>query len=288
MFLNNAINQGILYPIGVEQAKEVGKSILFLLESNPYPGFGVLLAYCIFGRGTSRQTAPGAAIIHFLGGIHEIYFPYILMKPVMLLAVIAGGMGGVFTFTLFDAGLVATPSPGSIIALMMMAPKGQHLGVIAGVVVATIISFVIAAIILKTSKDKEEDINAATEKMEALKGKKSSVASAITETTATPDAAETSEFDYKSVKKVIFACDAGMGSSAMGASIMRNKVKKAGIEGVDVTNTSIANLPSDADLVITHKDLTDRAVEKLPTAHHVSVENFMNSPKYDEIIEKLK
>ncbi|MFP3719100.1 PTS mannitol transporter subunit IICB [Niallia circulans] len=288
LFLNNAINQGILGPIGVEQAKEVGKSILFLLEANPGPGFGVLLAYCIFGRGTSRQTAPGAAIIHFLGGIHEIYFPYILMKPMMLLAVIAGGMGGVFTFTLFDAGLVATPSPGSIIALMAMAPKGQHLGVIAGVVVATIISFVIAAIILKTSKDKDEDINAATEKMEALKGKKSSVASAITETAATPDAAETSEFDYKSVKKVIFACDAGMGSSAMGASIMRNKVKKAGIEGVDVTNTSIANLPSDADLVITHKDLTDRAVEKLPTAHHVSVENFMNSPKYDEIIEKLK
>lgn len=288
LFLNNAINQGILGPIGVEQAKEVGKSILFLLESNPGPGFGVLLAYCIFGRGTSRQTAPGAAIIHFLGGIHEIYFPYILMKPAMLLAVIAGGMGGVFTFTLFDAGLVATPSPGSIIALMMMAPKGQHLGVIAGVVVATIISFVIAAIILKTSKDKEEDINAATEKMEALKGKKSSVASAITEAAATPVATEATEFDYKSVKKVIFACDAGMGSSAMGASIMRNKVKKAGIEGVDVTNTSIANLPNDADLVITHKDLTDRAVEKLPNAHHVSVENFMNSPKYDEIIEKLK
>ncbi|MEK4750284.1 PTS mannitol transporter subunit IIBC [Niallia circulans] len=288
LFLNNAINQGILGPIGVEQAKEVGKSILFLLESNPGPGFGVLLAYCIFGRGTSRQTAPGAAIIHFLGGIHEIYFPYILMKPMMLLAVIAGGMGGVFTFTLFDAGLVATPSPGSIIALMAMAPKGQHLGVIAGVVVATIISFVIAAIILKTSKDKEEDINAATEKMEALKGKKSSVASAITETAETPDETSATEFDYKSVKKVIFACDAGMGSSAMGASIMRNKVKKAGIEGVDVTNTSIANLPSDADLVITHKDLTDRAVEKLPNAHHVSVENFMNSPKYDEIIEKLK
>lgn len=288
LFLNNAINQGILGPIGVEQAKEVGKSILFLLEANPGPGFGVLLAYCLFGRGTSKQTAPGAAIIHFLGGIHEIYFPYILMKPMMLLAVIAGGMGGVFTFTLFDAGLVATPSPGSIIALMAMAPKGQHLGVIAGVVVATVISFVIAAIILRTSKEKEEDINAATEKMEALKGKKSSVASAITETAATPNTAEATEFDYKSVKKVIFACDAGMGSSAMGASIMRNKVKKAGIEGVDVTNTSIANLPNDADLVITHKDLTDRAVAKLPNAHHVSVENFMNSPKYDEIIEKLK
>ena len=285
LFLNNAINQGVLGPIGVEQAKEVGKSILFLLETNPGPGLGVLLAYCLFGKGTSKQTAPGAVIIHFLGGIHEIYFPYILMKPMLLLAVIGGGMGGVFTFTLFNSGLVATPSPGSIIALMAMAPKGQHLGVIAGVIVATIISFVIAAIILKTSKEKEEDINAATEKMEALKGKKSSVASAITATTATSEA---TEFDYKNVKKIIFACDAGMGSSAMGASIMRNKVKKAGIEGVDVTNTSIANLPSDADLVITHKDLTARAVEKLPAAQHVSVENFMNSPKYDEIVEKLK
>ena len=287
LFLNNAINQGILGPIGVEQAKEVGKSILFLLEANPGPGLGILLAYCLFGKGTSKQTAPGAVIIQFLGGIHEIYFPYILMKPMMLLAVIAGGMGGVFTFTLFDAGLVATPSPGSIFALMAMAPKGEHLGVLAGVLVAAIISFVIGAIILKTSKD-EADIDSATEKMEALKGKKSSVASAITETTETKAAKEATEFDYNNVKKIIFACDAGMGSSAMGASIMRNKVKKAGIEEVDVTNTSIANLPSDADLVITHKDLTNRAVEKLPGAHHVSVENFLNSPRYDEIIDQLK
>lgn len=292
LFLNNAINQGILGPIGVEQAKEVGKSILFLLEANPGPGLGVLLAYSIFGKGTSKQTAPGAAIIHFLGGIHEIYFPYILMKPAMLLAVIGGGMSGVFTFTVFNTGLVATPSPGSIIALMAMSPKGEHLGVLAGVIVAAVVSFVIGAIVLKTSKGEAEDINAAAEKMQELKGKKSSVAGAVTGADASVEAAEATneaaEFDYSTVKKIIFACDAGMGSSAMGASIMRNKVKKAGIEGVDVTNTSIANLPNDADLVITHKDLTDRAVAKLPNAQHVSVENFMNSPKYDEIINNLK
>lgn len=296
LFLNNAINQGILGPIGVDQAKEVGKSILFLLEANPGPGLGVLLAYSIFGKGTSRQTAPGAAIIHFLGGIHEIYFPYILMKPAMLLAVIGGGMSGVFTFTLFNAGLVATPSPGSIIAIMALSPKGEHLGVLAGVIVAAVVSFVIGAIVLKTSKGEAEDINAATDKMQELKGKKSTVAGAVTGAATGADASveaaeatnKAADFDYHSVKKIIFACDAGMGSSAMGASIMRNKVKKAGIEGVDVTNTSIANLPSDADLVITHKDLTDRAVAKLPDAHHVSVENFMNSPKYDEIINNLK
>ncbi|PKG21498.1 PTS mannitol transporter subunit IIBC, partial [Niallia nealsonii] len=168
--------------------------------------------------------------------------------------------------------------------LMAMAPKGEHLGVLAGVFVATIVSFLIAAFILKTSKGEEEDITAATEKMEALKGKKSSVAGSLTEKAVENN----EEFDYKKVKKIIFACDAGMGSSAMGASIMRNKVKKAEVEGIDVTNTSIANLPNDADLVITHKDLTDRAIEKLPNAQHISVENFLNSPKYDEIINKLK
>lgn len=201
-------------------------------------------------------------------------------------------MSGVFTFTVFNAGLVATPSPGSIIAIMALSPKGEHLGVLAGVIVAAVVSFVIGAIVLKTSKGEAEDINAAAEKMQELKGKKSSVAGAVTGADASVEAAEATneaaEFDYSTVKKIIFACDAGMGSSAMGASIMRNKVKKAGVEGVDVTNTSIANLPNDADLVITHKDLTDRAVAKLPNAQHVSVENFMNSPKYDEIINNLK
>ncbi|WP_299093648.1 PTS mannitol transporter subunit IICB [uncultured Metabacillus sp.] len=291
LFLNNAINHGILSPIGIEQASNAGKSVLFLLESNPGPGLGILLAYMFFGRGTAKQTAPGAVIIHFLGGIHEIYFPYILMKPMLILAAIAGGISGVFTFTVFNAGLVASPSPGSIIALLAMTPKGNYTGVILGVLVAAAVSFAVASLILKTSKQKEEDITAATEKMESLKGKKSAVSSTLTaqpatETVETTTAAE--EFDFKNVKKVIFSCDAGMGSSAMGASILRNKVQKADIKDVEVTNTSINNIPNDADIVITHKDLTDRAKAKLPNAHHVSVDNFLNSPKYDEIVNKLK
>lgn len=124
LFLNNAINHGVLSPVGIEQAADAGKSILFLLESNPGPGLGILLAFTIFGQGSAKQSAPGAAIIQFLGGIHEIYFPYILMKPVLFLAAIGGGMAGVFTFTLFDAGLVAVPSPGSIVALLIMTPRG--------------------------------------------------------------------------------------------------------------------------------------------------------------------
>lgn len=288
LFLNNAINHGILSPIGIEQAASAGKSVLFLLESNPGPGLGILLAYMFFGKGSAKQTAPGAVVIHFLGGIHEIYFPYILMKPMLLLAAIAGGISGVFTFTVFNAGLVASPSPGSIIALLAMTPKGNYVGVLLGVIIAAAVSFAVASLILKTSKQSEEDLTAATAKMEAMKGKKSSVSGNLTAAEKTVEATITEVFDFGNVKKVIFACDAGMGSSAMGASILKNKVKKADIEGIDVTNTSINNIPADADIVISHKDLTDRAQAKLPTAYHVSVDNFLNSPKYDEIVNKLK
>ncbi|WP_077616864.1 PTS mannitol transporter subunit IICB [Caenibacillus caldisaponilyticus] len=278
LFLNNAINHGVLSPLGVQQASEHSKSILFLLEPNPGPGLGVLLAYCIFGKGTSKQTAPGAAVIHFLGGIHEIYFPYILMKPQLILAAIAGGVSGVFTFQLFNVGLVAVPSPGSIFAILAMTPKGNYIGVILGVIVAAAVSFLIASFILKVSRSNaEEDLKSATEKMQEMKGKTSSVAEALV----------SEELKNKEVKKIVFACDAGMGSSAMGASILRNKFKEAGID-VEVTNTAINNLPDDADIVVTHKDLTDRAKAKLPGAQHISVDNFLNSPRYDELVEQLK
>ncbi|KAB2333000.1 PTS mannitol transporter subunit IICB [Bacillus mesophilum] len=284
LFLNNAINHGILSPLGAEQAAEAGKSILFLIETNPGPGLGILLAFMFFGKGSAKQTSPGAAIIHFFGGIHEIYFPYILMKPTLILAAIAGGVSGMFTFSLLNVGLVAPPSPGSIFALIAMTPKGgNHLGVILGVLVATAVSFAIASLILKTSKkNEEEDISEAAAKMQEMKGKKSSVAGNFESKAPVAEG-----FNPENVNKIIFACDAGMGSSAMGASILKNKAKKAGLD-IDITNTAINNLPADADVVITHKDLTPRAKDKLPTAHHISVENFLNSPKYDELIEKLK
>lgn len=309
LFLNNAINHGVLNPLGVNQATEAGKSILFTLESNPGPGFGILLAYMFFGKGTARATAPGAAIIHFLGGIHEIYFPYVLMKPVLLLATIAGGMTGVAYFSAVDFGLKAAPAPGSIFAYIAMTPKGEFIHMFIGILLSTVVTFVVASIILRFSKDKEgaDDLAAATAKMEETKGKKSSVAGALvkedtsdrvnvveTDATDSEDALldkyateDVNAHDYSNVKKVIFACDAGMGSSAMGAGMMRNKFKKAGID-LDVTNTAINQLPSDVDLVITQKVLTDRAIKKVPNAIHISVDNFLNSPRYEELIENLK
>src|SRR5699024_976836 len=294
LFLNNAINHGIVRPIGLGQGTEAGKSILLLLETNPGPGLGLLLAFAIFGKGTSKSSAPGAAIIQFLGGIHEIYFPYVLMKPALLLAVIGGGISGVFTFSIFNAGVVATVSPGSIFAVLAMTPQGNYLGVLAGVIIAAVVSFLIAAFILKTSKSDDEDLTGATGKMEEMKGKESSVAGALKqdEEEAPVENDQTAEAsDVKSagdVDKIIFACDAGMGSSAMGASLLKNKFKKAEVENIDVSNTAIKAIPDDADIVITHKDLTDQAKEKLPSAEHISVENFLNSPKYDELTERLK
>jgi mannitol PTS system EIICBA or EIICB component len=295
LFLNNAINHGVLTPLGVQQAAEDGQSILFLLEANPGPGLGVLLAYMVFGTGMARSTAPAAAIIHFFGGIHEIYFPYVLMKPILLLGAIAGGMVGIGTLTVFDAGLRAPAAPGSIIAVLAQTPGGSFVGVILSVLLAAATSFLVCALLLRLSRKKGADLAEATAEMEAMKGKKSSVTGYLSPTDeAVEDQLEAAGVHHhgaparKPVHNIVFACDAGMGSSAMGASVLRNKIKKAGFGDVTVTNQAIANLTDDVDLVVTHRDLTPRAQGMSPSAEHVSVDNFMNSPRYDEIVEHLK
>jgi PTS system mannitol-specific IIC component len=296
LFLNNAINHGVLTPLGVQQAAETGKSILFLLEANPGPGLGVLLAYMVFGRGMARSTAPGAAIIHFFGGIHEIYFPYVLMKPILLLGMIAGGMVGIGTLVVFDAGLRAPAAPGSIIAVLAQTPGDSFVGVILSVLLAAATSFLICSLLLKLDRNKGGDLAEATAEMEAMKGKRSSVAGYLSATDeAAEDQLEAAGLGHheahqtrKPIQRIVFACDAGMGSSAMGASVLRNKIKKAGFADVDVQNIAIANLTDDVDLIVTHRDLTPRAQTMSPSAQHVSVDNFMNSPEYDAIVEELK
>lgn len=319
VFLNNAINHGVFTPLGADQAATAGQSILYAIESNPGPGFGVLLAHMIFGKGTAKATSYGAGIIHFLGGIHEIYFPYVLMRPMLFISVILGGMTGVATYQATGFGFKSPASPGSFIVYCINAPRGEFLHMLLGVVLATLVSFAVSAIILKFTKEPKQDLEAATAQMEATKGKKSSVSSKLSSkennqqastTGATAGATSTEEsnnseddadqlldnyntedvdaHDYSNVNHVIFACDAGMGSSAMGASMLRNKFKKAGISDVNVTNTAINQLPNDAQLVITQKTLTDRAIKKVPNAIHISVDNFLNSPRYEELLNNLK
>ncbi|WP_339179553.1 PTS mannitol transporter subunit IICBA [Oceanobacillus sp. FSL W7-1293] len=286
MFLNNAINQGILNPIASSQIEETGKSVLYLLEANPGPGLGILLAFMLFGKGATKASAYGAGIIHFIGGIHEIYFPYVLMKPTLIIAAILGGMTGIFTLTMFDAGLVSVASPGSIISILLMTATDSYIGVILSVLFATAVSFAIASVILKFDKKVDsEDLVEASKKMEAIKGKKSSVVSGLNNSNQTEN---NETIDFGNVKHIIFACDAGLGSSAMGASLVKKKLKDAGYEEITVKNIAISNLPTEADIMFTHKELTDRAKKKQPDVYHVSIDNFLNSPSYDEVVEHIK
>ena len=282
LFLNNAIGNGILVPLGIQQAAQAGKSVLFLMESNPGPGLGILIAFWLFGKGRSKSSAPGAAIIEFLGGVHEIYFPYVLMKPSLILAAIGGGVTGTFLFTLLGGGLKAAASPGSIIAILIVSAKDAYLGNIIGVLGAAIVSFLIAAVILKNDKSTGDDLADKQAQMQAMK--------AESKGQSMPEAEDAHESvqSYANVKKVIFACDAGMGSSAMGASLLRDKFKKAGIKW-PVTNTAVRNLRDEPGLlVITQEELADRALQKTPHAMHVSVGNFLSSSKYDTIVASFK
>ena len=277
LFLNNAINHGILTPLGTEQAATSGKSILFLLEANPGPGLGILLAFTFFGKGSAKSSAPGAIIIQFLGGIHEIYFPYIMMKPALFLAAICGGVSGTFMFQLLGAGLKAASSPGSIFAILLMTPKGlsNYVAVLSGVIVGAVVSFIVASIILRMDNSQDDTFDQSKEMVQQQKAE--SKGQVIT----------TSTTSFNDIDKIIFACDAGMGSSAMGASILRDKVKKAGID-LPVSNSAINDLQNDPKaLVVTQEELQERAKRKSPSSEFVAVENFMNSPKYDEIVQHL-
>ncbi|EPP5328228.1 PTS mannitol transporter subunit IICBA [Vibrio alginolyticus] len=275
LFLNNAINHGIFSPLGIQQSEEVGRSIFFLIEANPGPGLGLLLAYMVFGKGSAKQSAAGASIIHFLGGIHEIYFPYVLMNPRLILAVIAGGMAGVFTNVMFSSGLISPASPGSIFAILLMTPKGSYIGVILSVIAAAAVSFVVASILLKTSAqdDNEDSLEKASAQMKDMKA-------------SSKGATTGADINLADVKAVYVACDAGMGSSAMGAGLLRKKVDAAGLD-ITVTNYAINNLPADSQIVITHKDLTDRARNTIPGAMHMSLSNFLDGAVYDNLVTEL-
>ena len=291
LFLNNAINHGVFTPIGTLEAQQTGKSILFLIETNPGPGAGILLAWAIFGLGAARASAPGAFIIQFFGGIHEIYFPYVLMKPILIVGAVLGGMTGVAVNVAFQTGLRAPAAPGSVFAIFAQAPVPNMFGIAVAIVAAAAVSFTFTAIVLRASRKRDlaagnaGDLHAAVAQTEANKGKESSILEGLVQEGEHDTGDAQGDGTDRLVHNIVFACDAGMGSSAMGASVLRNKIKKAGVEGVTVTNQAISNLDGTADLVITQRELTDRAKGQSPNSVHVSVDNFMNSPKYDEVVD---
>ena len=279
LFLNNAINHGVFTPLGMQQVQEVGKSIFFMIESNPGPGTGVLLAYTLFGVGSAKGSAPGALIIHFFGGIHEIYFPYVLMKPALILAVIAGGITGVFTLSILNGGLVAPAAPGSFIAIMAMTAPGAYIPNIAAVFAAAAVSFAVASIFIKASakadSEAEDGLAAAQANMKAMKA-------------ASKGQDGEKQVEGKDIKFIVYACDAGMGSSALGAAALRKKLHKDGYNNITVKNFAIGSIPKDAQIVVSHEKLAERARADSPQAEHIWVKDFTNNNVYDVISERLK
>ena len=272
LFLNNAINHGIFTPLATEQAAEFGKSIMYMLEPNPGPGLGVLLAYMFFCKDkVTKDSAPGAVTIHLLGGIHEIYFPYILMNPLVIIAPILGNMAAIFWFSFTDCGLVGPASPGSIIAYLMMTPGSDLIKVIIGVLLATGISFAVASPIVRMAGSKS--LEEAQEEMASMKSGNDKVV---------PGTIERSS----EIRKIIFACDAGMGSSAMGATKFRNRIKNDRPD-ISVTNTSVDNIPADCDIAIVQTTLADRARKSAPQAQLITIGNFLADPALDALYIQL-
>ena len=208
-------------------------------------------------------------IIHFLGGIHELYFPYVLMKPLTLIAMIAGGMSGTWVFNLLGGGLVAGPSPGSIFAYLALTPKGAFLATIAGVTAGTLVTFAVAAFILKLDKNNEAETEVTfSDSAKAVKAMK-----------------QEGKFSWGDVKRIAFVCDAGMGSSAMGATTFRRRLEKAG-RAIDVKHYAIENVPDDADLIVTHASLEARA-KRVSDKPLVLIKNYIGDPQLDDLFKRL-
>lgn len=263
LFLNNAINHGIMIPLGLQQAAETGKSVLFLVEASGAAWVGLAAAFAVFGNKMAKKSAPGAVIIMFFGGIAEVCFPYCLTMPLTIVGPILGNMFSLFVLTTFGGGTVGPVSPGSVISYLMMTPKDCMLVNIIAYAGSLVISFAGAALMLKIFGQPEED--------------------AASEDNVTVGAGA-----LKALNKIIFACDAGMGSSAMGVSILKKKLNEVGLNP-DIKHVAVADIPNDADIVVTNVSLAERA--KMTTEGKMPIltlSNFMDQAEYDRIVTQIQ
>ena len=289
LFLNNVIDQGIYYPLGMQQVAEAGKSIYFTVASNPGAGLGLLLAYSMFGKGEAKKTAPGALIIHFFGGIHEMYFPYVLMNPILIIAMILGNGTGILVYSLLHTGLVAGPSPGSVFAYLMLTPKGNFLAIILGIAASAAVSFLVASFILRLSKAPERDLEAAKDLSHSMKQEGKEILSKEILPQDEIKANEIKANEAKAEEKitnVAFACDAGLGSSAMGAGAFRKKLKEKGID-ITVKHYAIEHVPEEVQVVVTHENLLERAKISMPDKRIITIKNFLGDPNINELLQEI-
>lgn len=294
LFLNNAIDQAIFYQLGMKDAAVNGSSIFFMVFASPGPGLGLLLAFCVFGKGMAKKSAPAATIIHIFGGIHEMYFPYVYMKPLMILPLMIGSAVGIEVFSLMHAGLVAGATPGSIFAFMALTPPGKFLATLSGIGSAAVVTFIGASIVLKFDRATEESDSFSTSQVMVKStkdaGMSEAYASAKRESQGFSPAAMTTENDIVAnrLRFIAFACDAGAGSSAMGATTFRKKLQKLALPyDITVKHFAIESIPEEADLVVVHKNLAER-VRMTKNVPIIEIKNYLGDPSLDALLEELK
>ncbi|OKL35527.1 PTS transporter subunit EIIC [Domibacillus mangrovi] len=287
LFFNNIINFGVLGSLGIQQSEELGKSIFFLLGANPGPGLGVLLACWLKMKAEQRKGAKLAVFIHFFGGIQEVYFPYVLMNPLLIIPLILGGMTGVFTFQLFDVGLVAIPSPGSIFLFVGLAPKEDVLFIILSILLSTITTFFCSMLLLKRVpesfplQENSEDIKFQRVEKDEKQIKKEAMDK---ERGKIENVSTFSNIDK--IENIFFICEAGMGSSAMGAAMLKKKLERANLT-IEVGNASISEIPEYADLIICHQKFFSVVQQTVPHKVCYPLRSFTDMKGYDELVENI-
>jgi len=300
MFLNNVMAYGILGPIGISQIRQLSKSIFFLLESNPGPAIGMLLAYIIRLRGQVRRNAVSSLAIHALGGIQEVYFPYVLMKPQLLLALVLGNMSGIWIFQYWNAGLASIPSPPSLFLVIGLAPPGDVFYVTAGIGVSAVVSMAVSLAVFGSAKEIDERKMGSrehalirrlehVEQWEEVSPMLRRSPNIDQQDSAEPDMPAAAALAGDRKLTVCFACDAGLGSSAMGAAILRKKLRSVQLDGsVIVVHSSLDEIPREADLIVTHHYLLNRAKKNAPGRAYMSIGNYTDPAAYESILQKIR
>lgn len=280
LFLNNAVNHGIISPIAFAQAQEAGKSLMFLLDSNCGPLLGTLCSIAVFGKGKAKETAPMAMFIAGIAGIGEVYFPFILANPIMIFATMGGLATSLLLLVVLGGGLVGMPSPGSLINIALMTPKDAAVANVLAIGAGFAVALLIGSFILKTIGSPEEEADLAVAGIDM--GTK----------TAKPEAAlkKHKPSSGGAIRYIIVACDSGMGSSAMGASVLKNRLQKEGYKDIKVKNSSASRIDPDADMIITLEGLIERAKLSVDNTgrEFLAINNFLKEADYDRALEVIE
>lgn len=274
-FLNNVINHTILVPIGIGQMQEAESSILFLLEANPGPGLGMMAALCYRNK-EKRSEYVSAMIAQTAGGIHEVYFPFVLSDLRLLIPLILGGIAGNLCFGIMGAGLQGMVSPGSIFTIILMAGRENSIPVLMGICVSAVLSFAGSLVVMRWGTQR---------KIRQQQGEESRTKE---EMQMKEEVQVKNEIRINNIRRIAFVCDGGVGSSAMGAALFRRQLAKEGIVGICVEAYAADMVPDEVELVVCQRNFYEMLPQEVKAKEVYKVESLMNIGEYENLLAKIR